>query len=222
MPSQVSCPSCDLTLRIKDELIGKRVKCPQCAVTFLASQDRSDNLGISSVPQAKSEPASRMETEQLDKVRSLGIPNRGRMILTLGISSIVCTSLDILATIPGIFAFGAATCCCGAFTGGLSAAAVGIVWSVLSLVLSGGAVGTGLPGWMMGHRDLAEIRAGKMDGEGQGQITTGWIMSMIGTMVGGLGLLCGVLELIGAILGFSLTGLCCLGGAASGGAGGGR
>ena len=31
MPIEVTCPECDKELRLKDELAGKKVKCPGCA-----------------------------------------------------------------------------------------------------------------------------------------------------------------------------------------------
>ena len=37
MPNTIHCPSCSRELRVPDELIGKKVKCPACATTFTAS-----------------------------------------------------------------------------------------------------------------------------------------------------------------------------------------
>ena len=37
MPNTIHCPSCGRELRVPDELIGKKVKCPACATTFTAS-----------------------------------------------------------------------------------------------------------------------------------------------------------------------------------------
>jgi predicted Zn finger-like uncharacterized protein len=37
MPEAVHCPSCDLQLRVPDELIGKKVKCPTCGTNFMAT-----------------------------------------------------------------------------------------------------------------------------------------------------------------------------------------
>ncbi len=34
MPIQVSCPACRMTLNVPDHLLGKRVKCPECATPF--------------------------------------------------------------------------------------------------------------------------------------------------------------------------------------------
>jgi predicted Zn finger-like uncharacterized protein len=36
MPEIVTCPQCDRSLRVPDELMGKQVKCPTCGTTFAA------------------------------------------------------------------------------------------------------------------------------------------------------------------------------------------
>jgi predicted Zn finger-like uncharacterized protein len=36
MPEQVRCPSCNSALRVPESLLGKNVKCPRCATTFIA------------------------------------------------------------------------------------------------------------------------------------------------------------------------------------------
>lgn len=37
MPEIVSCPDCHRELRVPEELVGKRVKCPACGLTFVAT-----------------------------------------------------------------------------------------------------------------------------------------------------------------------------------------
>jgi predicted Zn finger-like uncharacterized protein len=37
MATTIHCPQCSRELRVPDELIGKKVKCPACATTFMAS-----------------------------------------------------------------------------------------------------------------------------------------------------------------------------------------
>lgn len=39
MPEQVRCPECNATLRVPDTLLGKNVKCPKCATTFVAEME---------------------------------------------------------------------------------------------------------------------------------------------------------------------------------------
>jgi hypothetical protein len=38
--------------------------------------------------------------------------------------------------------------------------------------------------WIMGHNDLKEIRAGRMDPAGEGPTNTGRICGMVGTIIG--------------------------------------
>jgi predicted Zn finger-like uncharacterized protein len=37
MPNTIHCPSCNRELRVPDELLGKKVKCPACSQTFTAT-----------------------------------------------------------------------------------------------------------------------------------------------------------------------------------------
>jgi predicted Zn finger-like uncharacterized protein len=37
MPNTIHCPSCQRELRVPDELLGKKVKCPACSTTFTAA-----------------------------------------------------------------------------------------------------------------------------------------------------------------------------------------
>jgi hypothetical protein len=42
MPEVVTCPKCERQLRVPDELIGQRVKCPTCGPNFTANINRKD------------------------------------------------------------------------------------------------------------------------------------------------------------------------------------
>jgi predicted Zn finger-like uncharacterized protein len=42
MPEQIRCPSCASTLRVPDNLLGQRVKCPRCQTTFTATAPGPD------------------------------------------------------------------------------------------------------------------------------------------------------------------------------------
>ena len=64
-------------------------------------------------------------------------------------------------------------------------------WCVVAVPYVIGAV-LGVIGWWMGQTDLAKIKAGSMDPEGEGQTQGGWICSIIGTALNVLGVLsCG-------------------------------
>ncbi len=38
MPISISCTRCGKALKIKDEYVGKRIKCPQCSATFTTGE----------------------------------------------------------------------------------------------------------------------------------------------------------------------------------------
>jgi hypothetical protein len=54
MPVIVSCPECEKKLRVPDNLIGKKVKCPGCQGMFTASADAGDEDEPAQKPAAKS------------------------------------------------------------------------------------------------------------------------------------------------------------------------
>ncbi len=44
MPEVISCPECAGQLRVKDEMLGKKVKCPKCKNIFVAAAEEEDEL----------------------------------------------------------------------------------------------------------------------------------------------------------------------------------
>ncbi len=179
MPEIISCPKCERKLRVPEDLLGKKVKCPTCATTFTAEaaaaapppappeaqeeqvQERpqrrrpaEEEHEVEERPQRRRAAEEEFEGGERPRRRSRGDfqPHRGGLILTLGILSLVC---------------------CGVFTG--------------------------IPAWIMGNNDLAEIRAGRMDREGEGTTNAGRICGMIGTILGAIGLVCGLIQLIAGI-----------------------
>jgi hypothetical protein len=88
-------------------------------------------------------------------------PHRGPMVLILGIVSIACAVV------------GAVVFCC---------------WPLGFIMVAAG-FGTGIPAWVMGHRDLAKMNTGQMDPRGRGTTQGGWICGMVGTILNILSLL---------------------------------
>lgn len=259
MPLLLKCPSCERELRVPDELLDKKVRCPGCATTFTAeavppteppgppplptppplpetlnlpapnlSLDDEPSpppgpppLGtpqsVSPAPPAPAPaPADDLEPcpfcgerirklllrcpyceEELPRprepepgpdenndeddarpwegrpsrrpVRRDCEPHRGSLILAIGIISIP------LALVAG---------CCGCGSYGIAGVA-GIVGLAL-----------GIPAWVMGQRDLAKMRAGTMDPEGQGSTQGGMICGIVGTALNALGVLVSLAGLI--------------------------
>jgi hypothetical protein len=75
MATIINCPDCDRSLKVPDELLGKKVKCPGCGVTFTAAGKRAapeppparrsarDDEGIEEEPRGR-KPAIRDDDEE--------------------------------------------------------------------------------------------------------------------------------------------------------------
>jgi predicted Zn finger-like uncharacterized protein len=64
MPNTIHCPSCNRELRVPDDLLGKKVKCPACSTTFTASV-----AGPEAAPQAAPSPAVLQESKPSELAR---------------------------------------------------------------------------------------------------------------------------------------------------------
>lgn len=160
---EFKCNSCQATLRVPDEHLGKQARCPKCQSLNVIQPDSNEDLfekpssanpftGLASdiSPPHSSPPDSRTAGSssgtsnpyQPTAVRSRGyrVAHRGGLILTLGIFSIVCN----MCLIPGIMA------------------------------------------WVMGRADLNQIRAGVMDPDGEGLTQAGMIIGIIMTCFNGV------------------------------------
>jgi hypothetical protein len=160
MAEIVNCPQCSRKLRVPEDLVGQKVKCPTCGEMFIAEldapappreRDREERR------REEREPVSRRGRRDRDddydedddyrprsrrrRVRRDAVPHRGTLVLVLGILSIV---LGVFGVILGPIA------------------------------------------WVLGNNDLKEIRAGRMDREGEGTTNAGRICGMIGTGLGAL------------------------------------
>jgi hypothetical protein len=191
---------CDAPLRLPEEFIGKDVRCPSCQKAFTARLPAT-----ASAPTSRSEPddepdeeqpSSRKPRDDDDRVarrrpreddeeerpsrrrsrdddeddedyprsrrprsrrRSYPKGDRSGVILALGIISVVF----VLISCAGV-----------AITGPIPLGIVGI--------------GTGIAAWLMGRKDLEDMRNGQRDPNGEGMTNAGWICGMIGTIVNGL------------------------------------
>jgi hypothetical protein len=89
MPTVATCDGCGKRLNVKDELIGKRLKCPQCGVTFVAGG------GPKPVPAAPAGPPQRNVRVE----KSSGVAINWGSIVKLGLLAVI--PLAILAVIFG-------------------------------------------------------------------------------------------------------------------------
>ena len=167
MPEVVNCPQCDRKLRVPEELLGKKVKCPTCGNTFTATAGAAVAGESAPAPppppppqeaprpagpkgdfdfQEEERPSRRpqerreREDDDYDRPRRRGgdyAPHRGTMILVFGI-------LAIAGVIPIVF---------------------------------------GPMAWVMGNGDLKQIRSGRMDPEGESNTNIGRILGMVATIL---------------------------------------
>jgi predicted Zn finger-like uncharacterized protein len=70
MPLRITCDSCGKKLAVRDDLAGKKVKCPQCGTSFVAAAPSSEIKAAPTRPApAKPAPAKSAPPPQLkDKV----------------------------------------------------------------------------------------------------------------------------------------------------------
>jgi ribosomal protein S27E len=157
MQEVINCPSCQRRLQVPDSLVGQDVQCPTCGATFVAALGGRSAVTSERLPEEK--PTLDLAETQGDRPRRRrpdddygdyndddyyrrrrrGVaPQRGAVILTLG----------ILSLIPW---------CIGIILGPIA--------------------------WAMGTTDLAEMRNGRMDPEGEGITNAGRICGIIGTFI---------------------------------------
>lgn len=197
MPSIFECPSCGKKLKIPDDLLGKTVRCSDCAGTFLAEKPRPAAPLLPPLPRDDSQPRPSRRPSQLTPEGMM--PHRGGLVLAFGIIALVTSLLS-----GGGIMFGGAS---AGFTGGfgLILAGGGIVFNIVGLVL-------GILSWIWGTRDLALMKAGVMVSSGHGMTLAGYICGIIGTILNAITLIGSciitVLVLLIGVAGVAALGCC--------------
>lgn len=181
MPIVAECPSCGKRLKIPDDLVGKTVRCSDCAATFLA---------------AKAPPPPRPAEQQGDEfdeepVRQQPLPSyqrpRNGMLLTFGILSISFAVVAIMVDTTAV-GFSACLVCCPVLPVWVIAL-VAVIFCVIGLAM-------GLMAWLMGSGDLKKMAIGAIDPAGRGGTKGGMICGIVGTALNAIVL---VLSCIGII-----------------------
>ncbi len=168
MPITIDCPSCNRKLRIPDELLTKQVKCPSCGTTFTASAPAGETESARAAPPAEEppQPSQRRppprEPEYKDEPAHDDYDDEPPRRSGRRSSRGANLTPHRGTTI--------------------------MVLGILSLFVLG--IILGPIAWVMGNNDLKEIRAGRMDPEGESNTNTGRICGMIATILHGTLLVC--------------------------------
>jgi predicted Zn finger-like uncharacterized protein len=214
MPVRISCPACNKALRVPDDSLGRKVRCPACTTAFTAEapapppeeegeaiqtapsstraapqpgpgEEEDEGIQTGPVPKRKRRPAQDEEQEDEDA------PRRGRR---RGPSDSEFRAkrphrgpvMLALGIAPLVFpVIGAFLfACCGA---------LGVIFFGLLGVAVGGVA------WIVTARDLAAMRRGEMDFAGEGQTKFGVACAMCGTAASALCIVCGGILLVVAL-----------------------
>lgn len=168
MPIQVSCPECQRPLRVPDHLLGTQVRCPGCQAIFRASTGEAAPL---------TSPAGIREDDAPPTLPAPE-PSRRRLppkpLLDDRDDEDEDDDFDYRPSRRRRWA---------PHRGGMI-----LTFGILSIV--GWLLCAQLPlsffgiaAWIMGHADLKEIKAGRMDPAGEGLTRAGWILGIIGTVL---------------------------------------
>ncbi|MFL5341538.1 MAG: hypothetical protein ACJ8F7_15440 [Gemmataceae bacterium] len=161
MPVQLSCPSCQRPLRVPDNLIGKTVKCPGCQTAFQAVVEEEPPPAPKKASYREDEPPARAEREErYQEEAPVRRSSRRRDD----------DADDDYDDRPRRRRRGSGDYVPHRGT-------LILVLGILGLVGCG--IFTAIPAWIMGANDLKEIRAGRMDPEGEQLTNIGKILGMI-------------------------------------------
>jgi predicted Zn finger-like uncharacterized protein len=112
MPTSIECPSCNRKLKVPDNLLGKKVKCPTCGNAFTAAEEpppppEDDEEPPPPPDEDLDEPADEDEAPRKKKKKKKGrsseylAPHRGTLILVLGIVALAGNLLGLPTALIG-------------------------------------------------------------------------------------------------------------------------
>jgi hypothetical protein len=193
MPVFVGCPKCGIKLSVPENLLGRKVRCASCSTMFEAKEEPPrppeplphervwDDPPPSPGPYPDAPPRRHWDDSgyggrpgaRYDDYDDYGRPDTRRDQAPHRGSLIL--TLGIVSIVAGALGF----CCYG-------------IPAVVALP-------TGLCAWLMGQADLRQMDTGAMDGDGRSNTHGGQVCGIIGTVLGGLDVLCGILVLFGSV-----------------------
>src|SRR5262249_32903981 len=178
----IACPECKKHLQVPEDLMGKRVQCPECKHTFTAKAPEEDEES-SKTGTTTSKPAP-SKTPEWDK-KSSSSSNRSGSGKRKRIDDGDDDDNDDDDDRPRHRKRRRSSSYRGNYVpprGGMILA-FGLIGLIGGFVIPLVPVVFGIIAWVMGNADMAEIRAGRMDPEGEGMTQAGRIMGMISTIL---------------------------------------
>lgn len=161
MPEIITCPKCDRKLRVPDDLLGQAVKCPTCAATFTAA-------GAAAEPPPPPKPRAdsvRRRPDTYDVETDDDRDDRRDDRDDYNDRPSRRRRRRYLEPHRGTTI---------------------LVLGIVSFFVLGPILGP--IAWIMGNNDLREMRAGRMDREGEGNTNAGRICGMIATIMSIVGI----------------------------------
>src|SRR5262245_51070783 len=153
MPIQLTCPACQRQLRVPDNLVGQMVKCPGCKEAFKAVVEEAPP------PEA---PPSRRPQEEDDRYRDEA--PRAERRPSRRDDDYDDDDRDERR---------------GRRRRNLAPHRGTLILVLGILGVAGCGIFTAIPAWVMGNGDIKEIRAGRMDPEGESMTNIGRILGMV-------------------------------------------
>lgn len=199
MAEIVSCPHCERSLRVLDDLFGKQVKCPTCGATFIVRTARAGQ----NPPESPFEEVPEDETTPKERPSAI----RQRLAAMEEQATLRRSQEDLDEDDGGYDEVNQRTSRSDRprrrrFRGKPHRGNLILIFGVLAW-LSGLGFIFGPMAWVMGNNDLAEMQAGKMDRRGESLTSAGRLLGIIATVFTLISGLCG----IGLFLFFLIMGL---------------
>jgi uncharacterized protein YbaR (Trm112 family) len=201
MSQLISCPECKKHLQVPDELLGKKVQCPECKFTFTAEESTPTEVvsTATSAPRPMSSGAAKKKAEwdkdddeEDTRSRKSKPPSKRRREDDDEDDEDDDDDRRPRRSRRSRYGGGGYAPHRGGMI--LAFGIISMVSFVMGLPL---AIVFGPMAWIMGNADMNEIRAGRMDPSGEGTVQTGRVLGIISTIICAVGLV--------AVIGF-----CCL------------
>lgn len=207
MSHLISCPECKKHLQVPDELIGKKVQCPECKHTFTAQTD-VEEVSVSSKPSKTAPPNlpatnkppawdTKKGSDDDEDDDSYNVKKKRRRRDDDDDNDRDADDDD--DDRPSRRRRRRSGRNYVPHRGGLI-----LAFGIIALV-SGMGIIFGPIAWIMGNGDLREMQNGTMDPEGEGMTQTGRILGMIATILS----IVGIVTIL-AIVGFYFGCVCCM------------